>query len=451
MKRLLYSTAILAFAFTVSCNRIEKTEYLSAEYNSYMFTSGKDSVTIAVNSTSEWEATHSADWIRTEKIAEDSLKIAVITNGSEEPRESEINLLSGNNSFRIIVSQTGYAFKGRFEDIASLADPVISRNGKYVAGVEMGSADGLYVPVIIDTYTGEWTRMEETSDFARIRVISNDGKTMVVIAPDFYTNYIWKDSNLNTIPLPEGYNSPVISNFAYDETIWVGYAYNMNKQFVPVKWTNGEAEILEVPDVNVEGSTLQNGAMARDCNSDGSVIYGSEWDQMGLIYWKDGRMYYPSIDYTELVQIGSDTWVSTIRVTAELSKLSHNGKYLTAPFNDYKNGTTHPVLINTETSEVSILEIGVPAAGLTVNDNGTIFGGLGGSPVQGGLVIDSETGTYKNMSDWMKENYGIVINDDRMITQFSEDNNVIWGMRFQMTGLGAQYPNWYLVLDTTEN
>lgn len=436
MKKLFY---IISIAFLlISCSQQENIEVLSAEIKSFIFNAEKDSIQIKVISTAEWTIDKDQDWITCSKIGQDSIIVAVSDNMNEEERSGNVILQSKDLNFNIQISQIGNTFRGRFEDLYTMADPVISKNGRYVAGVEMGHADEWYIPVIIDTYTGERTEMEETMEIRRIRAISNDKKTIVVLGKDFFTNYLLEDGNLIAVPAPENHKNAVISAIADDSSIWVGYAMTLTGgRYVPVKWINGEPEILETPTLNCLGDPLQNGAMARDCSADGSVIYGSEWDKLGLIYWRDGRLYEPALDYTEVV----DEYINTILVGSELGRVSNNGKYITAGFKG------EPLIINTETSIVKIIETDINATGLTVRDDGLIFGGLGSSPVFGGIVFDPETSTHQYISEWAKSSLGAVINDDRMIQMISGDQNVLWGVKFQMTGLGPSYTNWYMVID----
>lgn len=233
-----------------------------------------------------------------------------------------------------------------------------------------------------------------------------------------------------------------------DGRVIVGALYSEEKGTgrFPCRWVDGECEILERPDTSSYGTpTEPYGTLARDCSADGSVIYGTEWtvSSYALCFWRDGKMFYPGGDYA----VKNGYYADRIYKTAEYGALSVNGKWLAANYGK-TTGETNPVIINTETYEVSILDnISSDMVGLTCSNDGLLFTA---SPAMGcttGHVIDPEAGTSVMTEEWFKSEYGLNLSSGRMIYKVSDDMTRYFGT---LAGYGTgglfSVTYWYLNL-----
>ncbi len=112
----------------------------------------------------------------------------------------------------------------------------------------------------------------------------------------------------------------------------------------PLKWTDGGTpEVLPVPELNFRNEPYVSGVMARGCSADGSVIYGSTWDNLdyGMLYWKDGKVDWVGSDVREVrtVQIENGIGemidyniVNGMICTAELTNISPNGRWIAGTY-----------------------------------------------------------------------------------------------------------------------
>jgi hypothetical protein len=134
-------------------------------------------------------------------------------------------------------------------------------------------------------------------------------------------------------------------------------------------------------------------------------------------------MFYPGGDYA----VKNGYYADRIYKTAEYGALSVNGKWLAAHYGK-TTGETNPVIINTETYEVSILDnISSDMVGLTCSDDGLLFTA---SPAMGcttGHVIDPAAGTCVTTEEWFKSEYGLNLSSGRMIYKVSDDMTRYFG------------------------
>lgn len=112
--------------------------------------------------------------------------------------------------------------------------------------------------------------------------------------------------------------------------------------YYPLVWRNGVAEKLPWPEKNFRDKAFLNGIIARGISADGSVIYGSTWDNydFGMVYWKDGVVKYVGEDVHEVTPITVETIVGPVEThmangmtaTAELYKVSPNGEWIAGTY-----------------------------------------------------------------------------------------------------------------------
>ena len=128
--------------------------------------------------------------------------------------------------------------------------------------------------------------------------------------------------------------------------------------------------------------------MARGCSADGSVIYGSTWDNLdyGMLYWKDGKVDWVGSDVREVrtVQIENGIGemidyniVNGMICTAELTNISPNGRWIAGTYRteDYPSPRNYvqaryPAFFNTETGTTTIVKDFGEGSAAHVTDDG---------------------------------------------------------------------------------
>lgn len=426
-----------------SCAKEEKTDYLTLGQTSYVFSKEEDTVTIAVNCSGEWNVDNTNDWLTYEKVTEDSLTIIAAANTGNEERSGVLSIVStAGLQADFSVSQFGLTYSGRLEDFTEYWDARISRNGHYFVIMHKHPDDArqLY-PTLIDTYTGKRTEFMDIRDYTTVDAVANDGTMFLSCGTT--PSVIVKEGKVEEINVPEEFNAPKIEAITGDGRIWVGYVYrNGGGGFTPARWVNGEFEELEAPEHNLYGGET-SGTMARGCSADGSVIYGSEWSWMQhpVVYWKDGEMYYPGYEYSEM----KGDYVAAMVLNAENTNISDDGRYITSTYDDSVDGNRVAV-VDTQTSQMFVLDEPAGMGGIHVMNDGTIFAASSGGAFSGS-VVNMGTGEVMSVNEWFMKNYNLNISDDRIVNHVADNGNIFFGYKLVNSGLGVMTKYWYLVVD----
>lgn len=455
MKKLYtYIAVAMGLAAVASCQKEEAAKYLQLETGSYTFDyRGNERLGIVVHSNCEWEAKTAEDWIGIIERVEDTLFVTVKENADQNSRSGKVTFSASDAiSTDFIIDQLGTSFRGKFYDFSEFTgDVVVSRNGKYAAGLKrIGIESARYNPVIIDLETGTRTELAEVNDWNQVRFISNDGNIICLnlnegatynIFPVDYENKSIGDEIV--LALPDGYVTAKGVDISADGNIIVGYCYDKRNgnRLTPAKWVNLEPVILEQNETNIFGSDNGIGGMARGCNDDGSVIYGSDWGSYGTTLWVDEALTYVGAlpGYNEVTEESGRKRCSGIIKTAEYQSISPDGKYLAATYRNLDQAQ-FPCMVNTETFEVTVMNI--DGLGITCSNNGILFAGnpsIGGCTK--GYATEEGNGSPVSISEWFKSEYGVDVMDDRMILQVTD--NYVYGYKASISymtgGILTQY------------
>ena len=282
----------------------------------------------------------------------------------------------------------------------------------------------IYTLAYVDTETGEEILLEPITGMYGLEpsAIASDA-SIIIFTEQSTQSYIYdiETDDIVEVVAPAGLDNPVVEQISNNNE-WVGWAYDFSAaMYVPVKWTNGEPETLEMPETNVAGDPISNGAMARGISPDGSVIYGSEWDTYGMIYVK----------------------------TAERYSVSDNGEWIAATYWEYTQSYEgsmpvrqgYPVRINTVTNQVEILKDFPNCAGMTVDSDGTLFGGSPYTAAMSHYVFDLENKTTIPQTDYILSKYGY--NKPSSYYVEAIRNGVLFGEVPVYMGYGTVYLYWY--------
>lgn len=450
IRTIIYGMVALAAMAAASCTKNgAEAEYLQLSLDRYTFMgTGTQTIKVAVESSSEWKYECDAEWIKLEQPSEDTLSISVIENKSGEQRNTTIHITSGNMADEITVEQLSDRFKGIFEEMYYLGHNLaMSSNGKYICGMktkEIRSDAYIYTPILINTHTGEKTELTDIQGYDQVASVSDDGKVIVYIGSSGAESKVFREDQEVEVKLPEGYKNPRVEFVNEDGSVWIGYCKSLTaidgwKPSVSVKWTNGEPEILESPTTNIWGDKYTLDVFARGASKDISVIYGSEFTDFGIIYWKNGELFYPGYDFAD------KNTNTSVRLECERTNISPNGKYLGCSTAELYTGSfavKTPAVIDTENYKLITFENSDEGACTHVTNDGLAFIACPSLSSSYGFVADVKTKEVTPISDWMQNEFGITFLNG-YIRKVSDDGKVIFGIRTISTPLGDGYIPFY--------
>lgn len=468
----LYILSAICLLF-VSCNEtIENVQhYVRLSVTGHTFYA-VDTVglKVSVKSDTEWTAEPSEDWIVIDQLEDSSVVIKVLPNETSVSRTGNVVFNGNEVSASFYVEQLSPLFEGTFYEFPSnCLYPAISPTGKYIASMKVNvpivsGEPYTYTPLYVDVVTGKQYEMEPIKDYDTFMAISDDARVMVFSNSLRLMSTLYIDGQPAKISLPENCSAPFIQAVSSDGSVMVGWCYKSlvnvgGSAPAPVRWINGEPELLESPETDLRGQTLlRNGAMARGCSADGSVIYGSEWRTFGTIYWVDGEMHYIKENEcyrTDTLVVESmfgpyeDIAFSAAQNENLTNCMSSDGKYIATCYKDFTKGnngfeyTQHPAIINTETGKVEIF-FNEGGRCLCVDNEGRAYGTNTTMAFAEPLIYNQETGEVTNQLDWFQSEYGLHLSGSRHIWYVAEDRSVYFGVRAQAGALGdIQAIPWY--------
>ena len=430
-------------------------------------------------SPAQWAAEASASWVKAEP-GEDgtTLVLSVEDNDGDAERKAAVTVTAGQASQTITVYQLAPDLSiNRFRKERMFQNGgVVSPSGKYIGGFTnkaMEDNTWEYYPVIIDTETGEKIKLGPfpsalfkcsqpfaITDYGQLFISDHENGGSVIF--DLNGDYMLSS-------IPEGCtNRGNVMGVSGDGSKWVGYAISEKQegerigQYRPIIWEDGEARMLSMPEKNFKGEDFSVGAMARGISADGSVIYGTTWDNSdgAMIYWKDGKVKYVGEDVHEIKSVtipypeGDETfyYANGIVSQAEIYKMSPSGNWIAGAYqeitvntDDYSTvASSCPAFYNTETETTVVLEEYSGAKGVHVTDGGIAFIAL---PMAGGEVYDLNAGVaIGTVAEWVYSEYGLIIPSDIFIKSVSPDGRVVLGTGTeQPAGMKGRIYPWYII------
>lgn len=461
------SILLLIPVVLISCNKVQEDK-MELSISEYTFSFEGGQFEIGVDASGDWDVSQTPAWIETERLGHDCLIVRSAKNESTSPRKATLVFTCRSKSAFLNVTQYGREAESKYFEIRDLERTVFSKNGIYCAGIKTEESENgrIRIPVVMNVLTGDRTEYPGDKSIVEVKALSNDGR-IVAVARTVGGGLLYCDENPKSLE-STGLVQAAVESMSGDGRILVGYAVDETLgRYVPVKWTDFQPEVLEMPETNSLGEELLSGCMARGCSEDGSVIYGSEWDFRGLVYWKDGRMYFPgkehfvkkkvlAADYTGNL-IEQDVFC-IITKYAEQYSISPNGHYIAAMYNDYKdNGDDNPatalsfaVIVDTQDNTAHFVKSDdiLLLVGLAANNEGICFGGTPLIGVRDGFTIDYHNSVITPISSWLESNYGIQMAGNVLITGVSSDNNIVYGWKPEVTSQMVKYYGWCFIKDT---
>lgn len=418
-----------------SCNKVEtQYEYLTLDMANISFVGESNApVTVNVAATGTWEVESSVSWLKVSDKTAKSVTITVDDNDQTAEREGKLVFTMGDFTEEVPVNQLpmetgGYMYRfPYFFDLGAVMSP----NGKYVGGVDQVLQEDNtfnYQVWLIDVTTDEYIMIAEVPDamygLQAPQCVSDQGTIFIYEYHNGGEVAVDIDGNCFRPEKPDGFQLEMsVQGVSADGTVWVGYGTDVpGGLYYPVKWVNGVPEVLPTPDKNARGKDVLAGFMARGCSHDGSVIYGSSWDNtdFSACFWKDGEFHWAAEQDRESMEVETvdvtgapimEVRLSHPKLTAERTNISPNGKWLAVTWS--KEGhesmyseTKFPAFINLETNKAYLFE-DLPGGAKHITNEGLGFT-IDGLMTNSGKVVEVESGAILgDMYDWIQANYGI--------------------------------------------
>lgn len=443
----------------------EKADYINLSANSFTFSSNaKEELQINVDASQNWSVTYTEDWVIEKEKTGQSITLGAMPTQSGSVRSTKVIFRAGQATEVVEVSQLGTNVTFNQLDLNSVST-VMSPGGKYVAGVATTIVGNNYehTPFIINTVTGVKTTKPKLSKAYVASAISDEGLLIISEEAIFTSKYYNELDELTDIKLPVGYDQPKVEAVSSDGKVFVGFVHKKddNRNY-PTKWTNGEPQLLEMPEKTLLGALLDVGAYARGCSADGSIIYGAIGDDQTALYWKeDGKVHFVGEDMIRKHTITTNTtgYEETYQVAdrpifyADNTSISADGKLLATTFleitvaNKAEKGIYYPAYFDIEKNKlicVKDLPDGYEdASGITISNDGILTFSAPSTAFIAGYVYNIHTNTVTRSQDYFREKYGVTLtSNNTVINRFSDDLRTLLGTN--MVVQGSVYQFWYL-------
>lgn len=423
----------------------------------------------------EWQVSAVPGWMTADKEGEE-LVISVQDNTTGTERTADVEITAGNASSVITVRQLSDLLpSARFRLLNELHSSAISPSGKWAGGYysvgDESTGASMHYIVFVNLEDDQVTKFgpypEALMLLTSVRCISDQGVMYAVDGHggikvfDVYT----KDYSVLSA---SGYDSNVlgIGNVSADGRIWVGHVDMAEGGATPLMCTDGSVKVLPVPDRDYRDLPVKPNAIARGISADGSVVYGTTWDNrdFGMIYWdKDGNVHYVGEDVREIKPVkrpdGNGGFYDYNMVDGMISwsgqyQISPNGKYIagtyrTEEIESEEDGSISEnkcaAFFNTETQQTTIFPEFGDASGLAVTDDGIGFVGTPSLNTAAGWVVNIETGeNLGTVQKWALATYGIYVPQGYII-YMPADSDMIWGGTLTVTAMATfDLPTWYV-------
>ena len=473
---------LAAAAIAYGCTQtIEEVQFIKLEETAYSFLGqGNGPCTIAVEASGDWDIEISAAWVRLVEKTAGNIVIEVDDNEASEDREAHIDFMCGDAFETVRVYQLGDTYlPWTFRYPIEFWGIAISPNGRYVGGLlEELQEDGSYIynVIVIDTSTDERKTVASVPESMYLL-------GMVEAITDQGVIFIYDDASLGCVAFDLDGNSfrpqsmaglseecTVYASSA-DGRIWTGdiVSYEEDEQYGrvrfynPVVWIDGEPEVLPLPPLNYRDQPIFAGVIARGMSHDGSVIYGSTWENTdhGMVYWKKGAQGY-EVDYVgqDVRKVEHVTFekngeiIETVDVCGmtiynERMNCSPSGQYIAGTYRteDRSSGTfataAYPAFFNTETGKTTIFW-DLQGTGTTVTDDGIGFTTDGDVLCTSGQVVDVENGVVLgSVQEWVRDVYGYEV-PVSYIDYIGPDGSIRGGTLIDVIST-LKNVNWYMV------
>ncbi len=422
-------------AIAVSCSTDAAGSYLRVSDSSFSLDgAGIEEFFIEVNASSSWTYTINDSWINEISCESTGLTVQADAYYGTDMRVGSITFETDAMTVKVTICQQNCLVTSVVNEIFAYGEP--SPSGYYIAG--MYYPDDYYaVPTRIDTRTGEVVYYDYLDNSLEVTAVDDNGN--IYIAEPWFTEggYIDASTGVYTaMEVPDDMVNGGVTGVSADGSVWVGFGCPEEGNWVPMKWVNGVPEQLSMPVTNGSGfEEIWYGVVARGCSDDGSIIYGSIMDYSEAIYWtKEGEVKFIG---EELLEYSEGMLTAGARCNSDKQRISPNGKWLSFCYENNSTGVSYPGFIDLETEVVTVMEKYSGYDIMTIsNDFEMVLFSSGYLQYTSILKAD---GTLMDSMDWIEEEYGLIIEDNRAITQIAANGNIA-GYKYT----GSTYVSWWL-------
>ena len=434
---------------------------------------GGETQVIDVRANPEWSFESGASWLKVSEGEGSTLVVSADPNTDGE-RSAEITLQAGEATASIRVYQLGFdRMNARYRYLEDLNHAVMSPSGKYVGGFITGlegENDFTFTAVIIDLESDERVEIgpypESLMGLEEAEVMTDQGTLYIsdyvnggCVAFELDGTYYRPEA------VPGGYGPTVMQSVSADGSVFVGYAEGdpvTGCMYAPV---DGVGTALPLPEKSFRDEEWWAGVMVRGMSADGSVAYGSSWENYdyGMVWWdRDGNVDWVGSDLRKVTTVqredalgnpvdynlvdGMICWANQTQISPDGTWIA--GTYRTEEFNAESNTVTqvnYPAFFNTETRTTTVFDEYVGYVALHVTDEGLGMIGLQGLGVTSGSVVDVKSKTLLgSMSEWIQERYGIYVSGG-VLTYVTPDAKSVFGYTLEIQENGQPYTvYWYI-------
>lgn len=454
-------TLLFLLAFVTGC-KDEKSDFINLSFNSFTFDSkGVEELKIEVSASQGWTVEYEGKWIIEKEKNANALVLQAMPTQSGVERMTRAVFRAGEAVEYVYLSQLGTNVTYVRLSPNSPAT-VLSPNGKYIGGVESDLVGNVYVftPFIIEVATGKRVEKPKLKESHIARAITDDGMLIVVNESKSKSMY-YRGDELIDVRSPGNVRELTITATSSDGNIWVGYAQSTeDRMYRPVKWINGEPQIMEMPEKTLLNENVDIGAYARGCSADGSVIYGALADDQSALYWKNDKVEYLGKDKINIHAItvnhsGQDiTFAVADRPVfyADHHCMSPDGRYLATSFvktivqDANEKAIFYPAYFDFETETLTYIT-DLPdgfndGSGSTINNEGILSFGCPATGYTDAFVYDIHTKTTARSIDYFKDEYGVTVSKSALILNNTNSGNTIFGLGIILHAVSYQY--WYI-------
>ena len=437
---------------------------------------GGETQVIDVRANPEWSFESGASWLKVSEGEGSTLVVSADPNTDGE-RSAEITLQAGEATASIRVYQLGFdRMNARYRYLEDLNHAVMSPSGKYVGGFITGlegENDFTFTAVIIDLESDERVEIgpypESLMGLEEAEVMTDQGTLYIsdyvnggCVAFELDGTYYRPEA------VPGGYGPTVMQSVSADGSVFVGYAEGdpvTGCMYAPVKYVDGVGTALPLPEKSFRDEEWWAGVMVRGMSADGSVAYGSSWENYdyGMVWWdRDGNVDWVGSDLRKVTTVqredalgnpvdynlvdGMICWANQTQISPDGTWIA--GTYRTEEFNAESNTVTqvnYPAFFNTETRTTTVFDEYVGYVALHVTDEGLGMIGLQGLGGTSGSVVDVKSKTLLgSMSEWIQERYGIYVSGG-VLTYVTPDAKSVFGYTLEIQENGQPYTvYWYI-------
>lgn len=431
-------------------------------------------VRIQVESSGDWEIGSVVEWVTARKDG-DYLVLNVADNITDGERTTTFDITADATSATVTVKQLpDDSMNARFRSLDYLHSACISPNGKYAGGYysvgDPSTGASMHYIVFVDLETDEKIEFgpypESMMFLTSVTCMTDQGVMYGVDGNGGMKIFDVNTRDWSNAEAP-GYDATQlgVSQITPDGSTWVGFV-GMMAEYTPLVSKDGVISELPLTATNFRGQPHESGIIPRGISNDGSVIYGTTWDNkdFGMVYWdRNGAPHFVGEDVRKVTTVkradgNGDTYDYNI-VDGMISwsgqyQISPNGKYIAGTFRTETlasestgevSSNYYAAFFNTETETTTVFREFGDASGIAVTDEGIGFVGAPSFNTSAGYVVNVDTGEHLGtMGEWALATYGIYL-PSGYVVYVPAGNDIIWGITSRVSIMGTpESAYWYM-------